>query len=666
MRQRISRDPVAAALRGCLLAGVALTGCEPKAPPPSPGGPMAGWPAVGGDVDGRRFSPLTQITPANVDALEVAWTYHTGDVSSGTDKHGPTAFQATPLVVGNTMYLCSPYNRVIALDAETGTERWVHDPKVDLNGVYTPTCRGVAYWEGSGEGRCARRILSATLDARLIALDAGTGEVCAGFGSNGAVNLRDNLGDVRTGEYYVTSAPLVLGNLVVTGAFVQDGQRVDAPPGVVRAFDVMSGKLAWAFDPVPPGVTPVSAEDAAAGATFTRGTPNVWGTMSADRERGIVYLPTGNPQPDHYGGEERGGRDFYGTSVVALEAATGKPLWRFQTVHHDVWDYDVAAQPVLFEQASGKAGVITTTKVGHVFLLDRESGKPLFPVEERAVPQSSVPGEHTAATQPFPTLPRPLHPHDLGEDDIWGLTPIDRKACREQFRRLRYEGIFTPPGLDATLAYPGLGGGMNWGSASVNPATNVMIVNSMRVPYTVQLRPRAEAANLDGNDQVGANPQDGTPYIVIRGAYLSSWGTPCVPPPWGLLTAIDLDSGEVLWERALGNLNNLAPLGLGRFFEWGTPNTGGSIQTASGLVFIGATMDGYFRAFDSATGEELWRHALPAPAQATPMTYRVSENGRQFVVIAAGGHGPLAYAAKGPGKLGTLLGDTLVAFALPR
>jgi quinoprotein glucose dehydrogenase len=304
--------------------------------------------------------------------------------------------------------------------------------------------------------------------------------------------------------------------------------------------------------------------------------------------------------------------------------------------------------------------------MGHVFLLDRVSGAPLFPVEERAVPQSTVPGEQSAPTQPFPTRPRPLHPGSLGEDEIWGMTPIDRKACREQFRELEYQGIFTPPGFRKTLAYPGLGGGMNWGSSSVNPQTRVMIVNSMRVPYTVQLVPREQAGELDGNDQVGANPQAGTPYVVVRGAYLSPWGTPCVAPPWGLLSAIDLDSGEVLWERPLGNLKNLAPLGLGRFFEWGTPNTGGSIQTASGLVFIGATMDGYFRAFDSRTGEELWRHELPAPAQATPMSYRVSPAGRQFVVVAAGGHGPLAYAAKGPEKLGTLLGDALVAFALPQ
>jgi len=648
-----------------LAAALLLPGCGARDPAIEASGPVAEWRHFGGDSGGQRFSPLTQITPQNVGALRVAWTYHTGDVSAGTAEHGPTAFQATPLMIGGTLYFCTPYNRVIALDAETGAERWVHDPKVDLSGVYTPTCRGVGYWEGEGGGACAARILATTLDARLVALDASTGQPCRDFGANGTVDLKQNLGNVRKGEYYPSSAPLVLGDLVITGAFVQDGQRVDSPPGVVRAFDVRSGALVWAFDPVPPGVEPVSAADAAAGADFTRGTPNVWGTMSADVERGIVYLPTGNPAPDHYGGAERGGRDFYGTSVVALDAASGAPLWHFQAVHHDLWDFDIAAQPVLFEQSGGRAGVIATTKMGHVFLLDRVSGAPLFPVEERPVPQSTVPGERSAATQPFPTRPRPLHPGNLTEDEIWGLTPVDREACKEQFREFDYKGIFTPPGFRKTLAYPGLGGGMNWGASSVDPQRRVMVVNSMRVPYTVQLVPRAQAGKLDGNDQVGANPQDGTPYVVVRGAYLSPWGTPCVAPPWGLLTAIDLDSGEVLWERPLGNLNNLAPFRLGRFFEWGTPNTGGSIQTASGLVFIGATMDGYFRAFDVHSGAELWHHELPAPAQATPMTYRASPAGRQFVVVAAGGHGPLAYAAKGPEKLGTLLGDSLVAFALP-
>jgi len=633
-------------------------------------GPVSGWESVGGNVGGQRFSPLTQIKPDNVSRLEVAWEYHTGDVSAGSETHGPSAFQLTPLVVGSRMYLCTPFNRVIALDAETGVEQWVYDPKVDLTGVYTPVCRGVAYWEDPqpGAGGCRTRILSGTLDARLIAVDADTGQPCADFGERGAVDLTQNLGDVRTGEYYVTSAPLVVNDLVVTGAFVQDGQRVDAPSGVVRAYDVRSGVLRWAFDAAPPGSPAVSAADAAQGAVFTRGTPNVWGHMSADVEQGLIFLPTGNPQPDHYGGVERGGRDYYGTSIVALDAATGEVRWNFQTVHHDVWDYDVAAQPVLFEHAgaeSTRPGVIGATKMGHVFLLDRLDGEPLFPVEERAVPQSDVPGERTAATQPFPTRPRPLHPASLTEDEIWGMTPIDRGRCREAFRQLNYAGIFTPPGLKTTLAYPGLGGGINWGSVSVNPASKLMLVNSMRVPYTVKLVPRAEAGRMDGNDQVGANPQEGTPYVVVRGAYLSPWGTPCVAPPWGMLTAIDLDSGEVVWEHGFGTLRNLAPLGLGDFFEWGGPNTGGSMQTATGLGFVAATMDGYIRAFDMRDGTELWRHELPAPAQATPISYRVRPDGRQFVAIAAGGHGPLAWAAVGPEKLASMLGDSVVAFALP-
>jgi quinoprotein glucose dehydrogenase len=662
-----ARNALAIVLAASLL--VLSAACSPgTAPPPDGDGPLAGWREVGGNAAGQRYSPLEQIHAGNVAALELAWSYNTGDVSAGSAEHGPTTFQATPIVIGETLYFCTPFNRVIALDAATGAERWVHDPEVDLRGVYTPACRGVAYWEETqaAGAHCARRIISATLDARLIALDADTGQRCEGFGEAGAVNLKNNLGDVRSGEYYVTSAPLVMGDLVVTGAFVQDGQRVDAPPGVVRAFDARSGALAWAFDPVPPGVTPVSAADAAAGAVFTRGTPNVWGQISADVERGIVYLPTGNPQPDHYGGAERGGRDHYGTSVVALDGASGTPWWHFQTVHHDVWDYDIAAQPVLFEQHGRTPAVVAATKTGQLFLLDRTSGKPLFPVEERAVPQSTVPGEQSAATQPFPSLPLPLHPQTLTEDDIWGLTPIDRAACLEKFREVKYQGIFTPPGFDTTLVYPGLGGGVNWGSVSVDPARNLMIVNSMRVPYTVKLVPREQAGDLSGSDQVGANAQEGTPYVVVRDAFLSPWGTPCVAPPWGLLTAIDLDTGALVWERPLGNLRNLAPLGMGRFFEWGGPNTGGSIQTAGGLTFIGASMDGYFRAFDSRNGEELWRHALPAPAQATPMTYRVTPGGRQFVVIAAGGHGPLAYAAKGPEKMASLLGDTLVAFALPQ
>jgi quinoprotein glucose dehydrogenase len=645
---------------------LALVACDP----PSEidlSGPVAEWHYYGGNAGGQRFSPLNQITADNVDRLEVAWVYHTGDVSSGSDKHGPTTFQATPLVAENSLYFCTPFNRVIALDAETGAEQWIFDPETELAGVYTPSCRGVGYWRGDEEkSSCASRILTATLDARLIAIDADSGEVCEDFGNNGEVNLLDNLGDVRLGEYYVTSAPLVIGNLVVTGAFVQDGQRVDAPPGVVRAFDVRSGELVWAFDPVPPGMMPVTAEQAKAGATFTRATPNTWGTLSADVERGIIYLPTGGSQPDHYGGAERGDMDYYGTSIIALDAETGQRIWNFQAVHHDIWDYDIAAQPVLFEQHGRIPGVIAATKMGHIFLLDRETGAPLFPVEERPVPATSVPGEYSSPTQPFPTLPRPVHPPRLTEDDIWGIYPGDKAACLEQFREFEYQGMFTPPPLDKTaLLWPGLGGGVNWGSVSVNPDSNIMLVNSMRVPYTVKLIPREDAGELDGSDLVGANPQEGTDYVVVRGGFLSPNNTPCTAPPWGVLTAIDLNTGATLWEQTLGNLAELAPLGVGKWFNWGTPNTGGTLQTATDLVFVAATLDGYIRAFDTSSGELLWSDRLPAPAQATPMSYRLSSNGKQFIAIAAGGHGPLAYAAKGPDGVGEMLGDAIIAFSLP-
>lgn len=641
-----------------------LPGCDKG--PVSPGGPVADWPVVGGTAAGQRFTPLEQITADNLNRLEVAWTYHIKDLSPGTATHGATAFQATPLVVDDSMYLCTPFSRIIALDPETGEERWAYDPQADLTGAYTPTCRGVAYWQGERPGRaCNARILSGTMDGRLVAVDADSGEPCDDFGNGGSVDLKKNLGDVQVGEYYLTSAPLVFEDLVITGAFIKDGQRLDAPGGVVRAFDVRSGALRWAFDPVPPGMQPVTAQDAREGATFTRSTPNAWGNLSADVERGIIYLPTGGSQPDHYRGIERGDMDYYGTSVVALDARSGEPLWHFQAVHHDIWDWDVAAQPVLFEQHGETPGLIAATKMGHLFLLNRETGEPLFPVEERPVPASTVPGETASPTQPFPTLPRPVHPPTLNEDDIWGIYPGDRQACLEQFRSFRYEGIFTPPGRERpALIWPGLGGGINWGSVSVNPQRNIMVVNSMRVPYTVQLLPREQVENMDGSDLVGVAPQAGTPWVVVRNGFLSPHNTPCTAPPWGVLTGIDLDSGETLWEVPLGNLAELAPLGLGRFFDWGTPNTGGSLQTASGLVFIAATLDKRFRAFDSRTGELLWESVLPAPAQATPMSYRLSATGKQYIAIAAGGHGPLAYAAKGPEKLGELLGDSLVVYRL--
>jgi len=642
------------------MLALALLGCGEPPAALDVTGPVAGWAHYGGDAGASRYSPLTQITRENVVRLEVAWVHHNGDVLA--KEEGKTAFQATPILDGDTLYFCSALNRVFAVDAETGRERWVFDPQVRVASRWTHRCRGVSIWRdprASPAAVCARRIFTSTLDARLIALDAASGAPCRGFGSDGVVDLRRGLGPHEDGDYEPSSLPTVVGEVVAVGAAVVDARKLDPPGGVVRGFDVRTGALRWAFDPAPPGSAPLAP--GADGPRYHRGTPNAWGVFTADPERGLLFLPMGNPSPDFFRGPGvREAIDYFGSSVVALHAATGEVAWRFQTVHHDLWDYDVSAPPALVELAVGGRrvpAVAQATKMGFLFLLDRETGVPLQPVEERRVPGSDVFAGWLSPTQPFPTRPPPLHPIALRPDDAWGLTPLDRAWCRHRIEALRSEGIFTPASLRGSIEYPSVAGGTNWGGLAFDPERQIAVLNSSRVANVQRLVPRAEAeaAGYQGEPPFRILfPQHGAPFALEQSVLVSPLGIPCSPPPWGTLQGVDLARGEVLWEIPFGTTRGFAPWPF--CIPFGMPSMGGPIVTASGLAFIGAAMDGYLRAYDVETGEELWRRHLPAGGQAGPMTYRLRPGGRQYVVIAAGGHA----------TLGTEIGDALVAFALPR
>ena len=600
------------------------------------------WPAYGGGAGGTRYSPLEQIDRANVSGLQMAWIVRTGDYLTDRGR-----FEATPILVDGTLYVSTPLGSVLALDPATGAVKWKYEGPVrygyDDYGDFAN--RGVAVWAGG------HRVFVATVNARLIALDARTGVPCADFGSQGTVDLTVGLRHPPAyhWEYGVTSPPIVVGDKVIVGSAVSDNHRTDAPEGVIRAFSVRTGALLWSFDPIPrspgqPGYdtwTGPKAHDTGAG--------NAWSVFSADPALDLVYVPVGSASPDFYGGE-RLGDDRYTSSVIALRASTGALVWAFQVVHHDLWDYDVPAQPVLFTlRRDGRdiPAVAVATKMGHLFILDRRDGTPLFPVEERPVPASDVPGEKASPTQPFPPPAFRLAPESLSADQAFGATDSMRAACRNRIAGLRYRGIFTPPSFQGTIIWPGNLGGMNWSGVSVDEARGILIAPTNRLAMVVRLIPRdsLHAAALARPD-LEYGRQTGTPYSMSR----DDLGL-CTPPPWGALTAIDLNAGAVKWRVPLGSMPQLAALPGADTL--GSIQLGGALITGGRLVFIAGTFDQHLRAFDEETGKELWSAAVPAGAHALPMTY--ADAGRQYVVVAAGGHD----------RLHTTMGDYVVAFTLP-
>lgn len=609
--------------------------------------PASAWEHWGGDRGGSRFSPLNQITPDNVDSLVRAWEFRTGDL----DQRPPeamrrTKFQATPLLVEDSLIFCSPFNEVIALDPGSGTQKWRFDPKISTNQrpANRYNCRGVAYWvdsKATNGAACRARIFMGTNDARVIALDATSGTPCADFGGNGEIKIDIGMPLEWAGEFQITSAPVVVRDVVVVGSAISDNRRVEAPAGTVRAFDARTGQPRWSFDPL--------VHDG-----ITAGHANVWAPMSADEERGLVFLPTSSPSPDFWGGK-RPGNNEHANSVVALRAETGERVWSYQTVHHDVWDYDLPAQPTLarIETVEGARDVvIQPTKQGFVFVLDRDTGKPIWPVEERAVPQGGAEGEQLSPTQPFPTHVPALLSQQISADDVFGLIPFwDGEACRAKVASARNDGFYTPPSTQGSVVFPMTGGGVNWGGAAFDPVNQILVANTTRAIHIIKLIPRSQTQGFEPPPGHDFGRQHGAPFAMTRAVALSPLGLLCNKPPWGEMVAVDLKGGKILWRSRVGTTEDRAPLGIALGF--GTPRVSGVAITAGGLVFTGA-MDAYLRAFDARSGRELWQGRLPVPGVANPMTYMWK--GEQYVAIGAGGHS----------ESGTTIGDSMVAFRLAR
>jgi len=621
------------------------------------------WGYYGGDTFGQRYSGLEQINRDNVKELEVAWTYRTGEFGDDFASSEKLTFEATPILAFDLLYLTTATNIVIALDPSTGAQHWRHDPHIDREQGYSEvTARGVSAWVDSKANLtmpCSRRIFTGTLDARLIALDAMTGVPCKDFGNSGVVDLSAGVRITARGNYLVTSPPAIHGDVVIVGSAINDNQATNSERGVIRAFDARNGSLRWSFDPIPNSAVHPAAKHWRTAEAQGTGGANAWTIMSVDPDRGLVFVPTGSASPDFFGGK-RVGNNLFANSLLALDTATGRVQWHQQLVHHDLWDYDLAAQPALAELGlKGRVvpAVIQATKQGMLFVLDRDSGEPVFPVQEVAVPKSSTPGEVTAPTQPFSALPPLTTQSPISPEDAWGITFWDRRKCRKLIEKYRNEGIFTPPDLRGTIMLPSYAGGVNWGGVAVDVRRERVIAAVNHIPMVVTLVPQAQLAQQAASGQYPHSEfarQRGTPYGLRREMLMSPLGLPCTRPPWGTLVAVDLRTQRIEWQAPLGSTEGQTPWYIPDR-DFGMPHMGGPIATSSDLVFIGAAMDGYLRAFDLETGRELWKHRLPAGGQATPMTYRAGSDQRQFVVISAGGHG----------RLGTPRGDYVVAFALP-
>ncbi|MBU0723360.1 MAG: membrane-bound PQQ-dependent dehydrogenase, glucose/quinate/shikimate family [Alphaproteobacteria bacterium] len=644
--------------------------------------PEGEWHAYGRTGYGQRYSPLAQITPENVESLEVAWQFRTGDVPGQPGDPVETTFQVTPLKIGESLFLCTPHQQVIALDATTGDEIWRYNPQIRDNlALQHLTCRGLSYHPGGAEAvapdsaprksdvdlpvaatdgdadSCDAMLFMPTADGRLIALNPENGQVCGNFGNGtGQIDLWANMPNVKPGGYYSTSPVVVTADRIIIGGTVLDNVRVNEPSGVIRAFDLQSGALLWNWDPARPEATAPIPE----GETYTASSPNSWSISSVDEALGLVYVPMGNQPPDQYGANRTEEVERYSSSVVALELETGQVRWVFQTVHHDLWDYDVPSQPSLIDLTMAGETVpalVQPTKQGDIFVLDRRTGAPILPVREETAPKGAVEPDWTAPTQPVSALS--YRPDRISGKDMWGATIFDQLACRIAFHRLRYDGMFTPPSLEGSLVHPGNFGVFNWGSIAVDPTRQIAFVTPTYLPFVSRLVPRADETTLYVQDKApegslpALNENFGAPYAVQLAPFTSALGLPCIQPPWGYVAAADLTTGKTIWQHKNGTVRDSSPIPLP--FRMGVPNLGGPIITAGGVAFLSSALDYYIRAYDLQTGEERWRGRLPAGGQATPMTY-TGQDGRQYLLVIAGGHG----------SLGTKTGDHVIAYALPR